>query len=191
MWRAEYWLTRLFLRKSFGYYGLWRMAVYGEFVDRDILPRPVTLRAVEAVAWPVTVNPWLSAYAHNVMQRQLLFSEGYGYSLNQLLSLACIGGILIRFYAKAFAWLDSRACVESSDVTRAMRLVERYYTGHQPLFLALFRHLPGTGFLHRLILWDQGHHPAPPCNGPDHTKPGPCAAPLSGKDPPGGAVGLP
>lgn len=150
--RAEYWLTRLFLRKWFGYYGLWRMVVHGEFTDRAILSCPVILSAVESVAWPTAVNPWLSAYAHNVMQRQMLFTKEYVYSLHQLLSLACVGCLLVRFYAKAFACLDSRPLVEPADVTRAVRLVERYYTGHQPLFLSMLRHLPGIGMLHRLIL---------------------------------------
>lgn len=149
---AERWLTWLFLRKPFGYYGLWRLLVHNELTDRAMLPRPVRLRAVESVTWPAGVNPWLAAYAHNVMQRQLLFAKGTAYSLNHLLSLACVGSLLVRFYAKAFAWLDSRPLVEPADVTQAVRLVERYYTGHRPLFLSMIRNLPGGGVLHRLVL---------------------------------------
>ena len=149
---TERWLTRLFLRKPLRLRTLWRMLAYGEFSDHTVLPHPVPFKGVEAIRWPPAVNPWLAAYAHHMMQRQLLFGEGLAFSLHRLLSLTCIGCLLVQFYAKAFAWLDGHPAVEPANVTRAVRLVERSYTGHQPLFLAVVRHLPGGETMHRLLL---------------------------------------
>jgi hypothetical protein len=52
--------------------------------------------------------------------------------------MAGVAALLVRWYAKALAALQGAQETSEKDVTTAIRLVERYYTGHQPRFFNFF-----------------------------------------------------
>jgi hypothetical protein len=78
----------------------------------------------------------LKAFVYNILNRFVLFSHGHWAS--DILAIACIAAILARWHARVLAKVDGRQDVNRQDMANAIRLVERYYTGHQPRFLAFF-----------------------------------------------------
>jgi hypothetical protein len=136
--RRDRWVTWLYLRRPYGWYGLWRLQAEGLYRDPKILPEPVALVAIQRMPWPTdrTTDAWLVGYCLNVMRRKVLLT--YGYNLQRLVRLATVGVALIRWYAKAFATLQGLDAPGPDDIILAIRLVERYYTGHQPAFFDTF-----------------------------------------------------
>ena len=132
------WLPWLYLRRPYGLYGLWRLRVEGLYRDPKILPEPIVLADVHTMLWPTdsTSDAWLTGYVLNVMRRKVLLT--YGYNLTRLYRLATVGVGLIRWYAKALAVMQDQPEPSQDDILLAIRLVERYYTGHQPNFFDSF-----------------------------------------------------
>jgi hypothetical protein len=60
----------------------------------------------------------------------------YGSSLWHSVVVAKIAYVLLVFYSKAFTLQCEEDCVSEETLELAIRCIERYYTAHQPRFLA-------------------------------------------------------
>ncbi len=138
-------------------YGVWTR--YGVWKNDDVCdPRifgrqGVSLTGLEQIAWPTstespTLNRAVCHFLFTLMQRKMPIV--YGHSLQSQLLLCTVSLGLVQWYAKIFALMASQtagvapqqARVTSDDVVLAFRVVERYYTGHQPVFPERMRRWP-------------------------------------------------
>ncbi|MDH4378608.1 MAG: YkgJ family cysteine cluster protein [Vampirovibrionales bacterium] len=158
------WLI-LCLRKP---YSLWSVAALlsGKgYVDNKVLgTTPIALASV--LSQPVSdTSTALKAFVVSILSRRLPYVIGM--DAQGLWWLAFSGWVLVRFYARALFLLENntmnktmmdnktegkRADVDESLVVVAIRLVERYYTGHQPRFVAwVHRRSRASAVLGRLL----------------------------------------
>ncbi len=141
-------------------YGIWTR--YGVWCNEDICDprvfgkRGVSLAGLAHVAWPTPQhNPALNQAAchflFTLMQRKMPIV--YGHSLKSQLLLCTVALGLVQWYARIFALMAAQAArqpvnnatVTSNEVVLAFRVVERYYTGHQPVFPERMRRWPLKG----------------------------------------------
>lgn len=132
------WLI-LCLRKP---YSLWSVATLltgTGYLDEKVLGAvPISLAAV--VKQPMDdTSTALKAFVVSIVSRRLPYASGM--DAQGLWWLALSAWVLVRFYARALFLLENmieanRSVVDESLVVVAIRLVERYYTGHQPRFVA-------------------------------------------------------
>ncbi len=134
------WIEQLillfFLRKPYGIWSWFNLLQGRMYHDPRVFGMPVDLRAVKQVAWNPACNQRLNAFLYNLLCRRMLLARGG--SLSSILALATVAQLLVRWYARTLAWIRETKQVETADVSMAIRLVERYYTGHQPRFLQFF-----------------------------------------------------
>lgn len=135
-------LAVLFLRRPYGTLSLWSLVEGKTYSDARIFGEPVDLRAHRLVRWNPDFDHHVNAFLYGLVSRKLPLSRGG--TVFGLLAMASVACLLVRWYARMLASI--RACeapelasVSREDVTMAIRLVERYYTGHQPRFLEFFR----------------------------------------------------
>lgn len=133
-------LTIAFLRKPFRTLS-WVSLIRGRtYPDPRIFGVPVELGPQGKIPWDNSheagLNRRLSAFLFNLLQRKRLIALGS--SLAAHLAMAGVACLLVQWYARTLAWLQGAGSPSESDVSSAIRLVERYYTGHQPRFLAFF-----------------------------------------------------
>lgn len=79
----------------------------------------------------------VNAFLFQVVQRKRLLARKS--SLKAQLFFAYCALILTEGYARILASLQGEAQVSAQTVSQAIRLTERYYTGHQPRFLKKFQ----------------------------------------------------
>lgn len=146
-----YWVPFLFLRKIYSTASMGRMLFEKQYLDPKVLgPEEIPFEAPN-FAWAEGVSsPCLNGYLYNILRRQALLA--YGHSLEGILSLATVGYFLVCWYAWTLARGVGKPKPDEIDLTLAIRLVERYYTGHQPVFVDNFRGIPPLASLHRLLL---------------------------------------
>ncbi len=126
-----------FLRKPYrtlSWLGLLRGQRYH---DPRLFGEPLALQSLYGVQWPPEREARLKSFLFNVLCRKRLLASGG--TAQSLLSMALVACLLVRWYAYALASLQAEALVSDQDVVTAIRLVERYYTGHQPRFFAWFQ----------------------------------------------------
>jgi Fe-S-cluster containining protein len=148
------WITLFFLRKPYRtltWFRLWRGEVYE---DPRLFGMPIDLKARCAVRgdWEERAENrrLLKAFLFNLLGRRLPLTRGQ--SLASLTAMAVCACLLVRWYAVTLAWLRNEQTVAPTDVSLAIRLVERYYTGHQPRFLQFFASRWKSGLIGRLLL---------------------------------------
>jgi hypothetical protein len=151
---AARWITLFFLRKPYRtltWFRLWRGDVYE---DPRLFGTPIDLRARRAVRedWEEQAENrcLLKAFLFNLLGRRLPLTRGQ--SLTSLTAMAACACLLVGWYAVTLAWLRNGETVTPTDVSLAIRLVERYYTGHQPRFLQFFANRWKSGLIGRLLL---------------------------------------
>ena len=130
-------LLRLyFLRKPYRTWSWISLLLGRTYADPRIFGMPVALREQAKLAWNDDLNLHLNAFLFNLLQRKRMIALGS--SLSAHLAMAGIACLLVQWYAKTLAWLRNSPEISENDLASGIRLVERYYTGHQPRFLAFF-----------------------------------------------------
>lgn len=143
-------LTLCFLRKPYRTLSWLSLLVGKTYHDPRVFGMPVNLKQQRAIPWNEAHNPHLNAYAYAILQRKRLLCEGS--SLQALLGMTALACLLVQWYAKTLAWLQNTLDITSQDVATAIRLVERYYTGHQPRFMQFFLSRWQGALVERLLL---------------------------------------
>jgi len=148
---APWWLP-FFLRKPYGMWSLWQILTGQAYHDPSLWGLPVNLRAVAAVVLPPEEEHHIKSFVHQILTRKRLLTRGA--SLQSLIALSIIAIHLVHWHAKILAVLnaapngtDDPITVDKKDISLAIRLVERYYTGHQPRFLVPFTNPLWSWFL--------------------------------------------
>jgi hypothetical protein len=59
---------------------------------------------------------------------------------------------MVHWHARTLADLSGKLEPDATDVLLAIRLTERYYTGHQPNFISVFTGHGVFSHLHKLVL---------------------------------------
>jgi Fe-S-cluster containining protein len=133
-------LLIIFLRKPYRTMSWVSLFLGRTYPDPRIFGMPVDLAQQRKIAWESTpavrLNLRLNAFLFNLLQRKRLIALGS--SLSSHLAMAGVACLLVQWYAKTLAWFQGSPSPSESDIASAIRLVERYYTGHQPRFLAFF-----------------------------------------------------
>lgn len=142
-------ITLLFLRRPYGSWTLFNLIRGKKYHDPRVFGLAIDLQAQRVQGFPDEYYGRMNAFLFSLLQRKRLLSDGA--SLVSLLAMATIACLLIIWYAKALAWLRGSQNICDTDVSGAIRLVERYYTGHQPRFMAFFLS-PIKGYLLQKIL---------------------------------------
>lgn len=140
-------LTLLFLRKPYRTLSWFSLIRGGSYHDPRLFGEPIQLSALQTVSWPPEQERHLKAFIWNLINRKRLLSAGG--SVQSLIAMAEVTGLLVQWYAKALASLQALIAISEKDVATAIRLVERYYSGHQPRFF--------KGFLSRWHGWRLSH----------------------------------
>lgn len=146
-------LQATLLRKPYGNLSRWAVWTGGTYADPRLFGdnNALPLSALKQVHWSAGLGQQhLKALAWLILTRRVALANGQSW-LGQL-SVAVAGLSLAQWYAKALAWLDDgqNPEVNEAHVVLAIRVVERYYTAHQPNWLALFQAHPVFSWL---ALW--------------------------------------
>jgi len=129
-------LTLFFLRKPYRSMSWVSLLSGGHYHDPRLFGLPLHVKWQGAIPWNPEHHHRLNAFLYAMLQRKRLLSSGG--SISTLLAMAAVACLLVQWYAKALAWLQQKNEIGDLDVSTAIRLVERYYTGHQPRFMAFF-----------------------------------------------------
>lgn len=144
-------LRLCFLRRPYGWLSFWHMLWSGLYRDPRLFgDSAVSLRLVNRYPWPGQHNKQLNAFLLILLRRRIAIANGQ--SLLGQLSLALVALCLVRFYSAFLATMEEADAIEQSHVVIAIRLVERYYSAHQPAWLALFSLHPACSWLALLAL---------------------------------------
>lgn len=125
-----------FLRKPYRTLSFWSLLQGRQYHDPRLFGAPVSLRTLRTIPWDNRHERHLKAFVYNLLCRMRLISAGG--SAQSLFSMAIVATILVQWHAKALTSLQQSGEISEKDVTTAIRLVERYYTGHQPRFFNRF-----------------------------------------------------
>lgn len=125
-----------FLRKPYRTLSLFSLLRGKSYHDPRLFGEAINLKAQGQVAWDDRHERHLKAFLYNLLCRKRLLSAGG--SAQSLLAMAGIALVLVQWYARALASLQAQSATTEKDVATAIRLVERYYTGHQPRFFDFF-----------------------------------------------------
>jgi Fe-S-cluster containining protein len=145
------WMTLCFLRKPYGAWSWFNLLRGTQYDDPRVFGLPVVLSELRPVHWEQGAERQLNAFLFSLLSRRRFLARGG--SLASLLAMAAVATLLVRWYVKVLLALEERTIVESKDVALAIRLVERYYTGHQPRFMRLFLNRWRGEMLLRLLLF--------------------------------------
>jgi Fe-S-cluster containining protein len=138
-------LVLLFLRKPYGSYSFWQILTQETYSDPKIFgSEAIPLRTVNSDITLGNHQPdddllecYLKGYIFNLLRRKVYLA--YGYTPDSLWVMSWVGYALVCWYTNVLAWLQGRNNIHTEDVILAIRLTERYYTGHQPRFLTFFK----------------------------------------------------
>jgi len=133
-------LTTVFLRKPYRTMSWVSLLLGREYPDPRLFGMPVDLSQQRKIGWDhspqAQLNLRLNAFLFNLLQRRRLVALGS--SLSAHLAMAGVACLLVQWYARTIAWMQGSGVPSEQDLSLSIRLVERYYTGHQPRFLAFF-----------------------------------------------------
>ncbi len=153
---ADLWIPKLFLRRPYGLYSFFRLLSGRSYQDPKVFGQvSISLAAVEQLSWQDPAEPHdgdiiLKNFIATILQRKVLLA--FGHSLLSLTAIASTAYFLVHWYAKALAHIQGNTAVTQADVVLAIRLTERYYTGHQPRFLETFRTNPWIPLMMQLMM---------------------------------------
>lgn len=144
-------MLAFFLRKPYGTVS-WVQLLHGKhYQDLRVFGGfSVPVDKIRHVPWSRVHDAHVNAYLYQLLTRKVLLTRGG--SVSSLMGMAMLAVMLIRWHAAVLAALRDETEVLLEDVTVAIRLVERYYTGHQPHFLQWFSSRWRGGLLRRLLL---------------------------------------
>ncbi len=150
-WREKlvlYWS----LRRPYGIINRWAVLTEGDYCDPKVFGKdPVSLKGHGSVLWDAgELDPMLNGFLHSLLRRKVMLS--YNHTLEGILLLTLSACLIVRWYARTLALIQGNNEVSRGDLSMAIRLTERYYTGHQPHFLEFFRLVPGLGLPVLLLL---------------------------------------
>lgn len=149
-WRQQA-LVLYFLRKPYQSFSLFQILSGSDYHDPRVFGEPLPLPKMRQVRWSTEGEAPLKAFVYNLLNRNRLLATGG--SVQSLVAMAGVAVGLVRWYAKALAVLQHAEATTSSDVATAIRLVERYYTGHQPRFFHFFQSRFRGWIVLRLLGW--------------------------------------
>jgi Fe-S-cluster containining protein len=135
-------ITLFFLRKPYRTYSAVQLIFGSQYEDRRLFGLPINLPARRHVRWEPIEDRRVKAFLYNLLCRRLPLIRGQ--SLLSLWAMAVCAWLLMCWYAITLASLRVPAnsqeviSVSSEEVSLAIRLTERYYTGHQPTFMHWF-----------------------------------------------------
>jgi hypothetical protein len=130
------WVLVKFLRMPYGMFDVGRFLLQNHYADEKIFGAAISLPLTQVLALPISESPIIKAFLFQMLNRRLPL--GYGGAWAEQWLQACVAWFLIQWYARALAWLNAHTTVEDTHIKAAIRLVERFYTAHQPRFLAKF-----------------------------------------------------
>lgn len=150
----RFWAVML-LRRPYGLLSRWAILTEGNYLDVNVFgPNPIRLKEASSchgdITWPEEMDEKVARFLVVLLSRRLLLA--FGHRLNGLLAMAIGARALVHWYGRTLALIQSKASVDVGDVQGALRLVERYYTGHQPMFPETFRWRVGWGVLAKWML---------------------------------------
>jgi Fe-S-cluster containining protein len=157
-WR--YVLERLCLRLPFGLYSLGQLLWGQAYFDAAAFGASATglaWRLLPTLTWPQASelrrqqNKQLRAFLLLLLRRRVAMANHQAWLAQWSMAVAAL--VLVEWYAKAFCLQSGEQQVQATHLTAAIRLVERFYTGHQPRWLALFRYHPLFGFIGLWAWW--------------------------------------
>lgn len=154
-----------FLRKPYRSMSWASLLGSGQYHDPRVFGLPIHLRQQDRIPWNPAHNHRLNAFLYAILQRKRLLSSGG--SLSALFAMAAMACLLVQWHAKTIAWLQQKPenldpesitpKISDMDVSTAIRLVERYYTGHHPRFMYFFTSR-WKGWLVETFLLGHRHH---------------------------------
>jgi hypothetical protein len=106
------------------------------YTDSRIFGFSIPMKEHNQVKWHAEGNLLANAFLFQLLGRKRMLARGT--SLFTLLVMGACALALVEWYAKALAWANQRSATNLQDVSDAIRLTERYYTGHHPGFLKRF-----------------------------------------------------
>ncbi|WP_303674180.1 YkgJ family cysteine cluster protein [Vampirovibrio chlorellavorus] len=126
-----------FLRKPYQSFSLFQLLSGELYHDPRLFGEPLPLKDMGRVRWSPEGERLLKAFVYNLLTRNRLLASGG--SAQALVAMAGVAIGLARWYARSLAVLQHAEATTPSGVATAIRLVERYYTGHQPRFFQFFQ----------------------------------------------------
>lgn len=141
------------LRRPYGMVSFGQLLQEKHFDDPRIFGLRVPLVASkerQAFTWESGCYHRINAFLFHILQRRVLLT--YGHTLTGLLGISITALVVIQWYATMLASLDDRTHISIADTALAIRLTERYYTGHQPLFLERFQYGSNAWLLQKWAL---------------------------------------
>ena len=143
--RWEQFLRFRFLRRPYGSLSQWALLTQNNYYDPKIVGDvSIHLKPQTQIQWPDSpeLYPTFNGFLYSLLRRQVLLA--FGHSLSSVFLLTITGKALVEWYARTFALIGNRTVITSADLVLAIRITERYYTGHQPYFLERIRRSPFT-----------------------------------------------
>lgn len=147
LWRS---LPFWFARNPYGLWTRWQLLRGRQLDDPLVFGATVTLPAPGQAALAPAANRLINAFAVNILQRRVVLAHDM--PIANLLLMATIAASLTAWHARILAVQQGLAETGVAETRLAIRLVERYYTGHQPRFLAEMRRGGWPVALCRLLL---------------------------------------
>ena len=130
------WVLAKFLRMPYGMFNVGQFLMNNHYADEKIFGTGVSVALTQVLALPTSESGLIKAFLFQLLNRRLPL--GYGGAWAEQWLQACVAWFLIQWYARTLAVLNNHTIVEATHVKAAIRLVERFYTAHQPRFLAKF-----------------------------------------------------
>lgn len=143
------WLPIFLLRKPYGLMSSVELLADKTYHDPKIFGEAVNLRDLPP-GGDTAESALQRGFLANILTRKVLLT--YGHSLESILSMACAAMVLSAWYARVLAGLQGKTQAGRDEWVQAIRLTERYYTGHQPQFPERFRQHFFWKTLHRKLL---------------------------------------
>ena len=130
------WVLAKFLRMPYGMFDVVRFIFKGRYADDNVLGVASEVSVNQVLGLPPSEHLQVKAFLFQVLNRRLPL--GYGGAWVELWLQAGVAWFLVQWYGRVFAVLGGQEAVDEASVKSAIRLVERYYTAHQPRFLSQF-----------------------------------------------------
>lgn len=154
------WKRRLaesrFLRQPYGWWTKLGILQGDEISDPRVFGRAIIhTPPADVYQWPKPLEAAVTAFAWSIAQRSVPLI--YGHSLESMLIAATLATLIAQWYAEVLTYQTDKETakdgtrrngyvIDKDSLILAFRVVERYYTGHQPAFLERVRRLPALSW---------------------------------------------
>jgi hypothetical protein len=137
LWHGfQRWVLAKFLRMPYGMFDVWRFLAMGRYADDTVLGSDSEVSAEAVLRIAPSDSVYVKAFLFQLLNRRLPL--GYGGAWAEQWLQAVVAWFLVQWYARILAVMGGQPTVDEESLKAAIRLVERYYTAHQPRFLAKF-----------------------------------------------------